>query len=130
VLRLKRVVPACHETVWSVITDTRLWPVWGPTVSAVETRQRFIGPGASGRIRTVLGFWVPFEVTLFSPGQAWSWKVAGIQATWHGVRPMGPDRSLLEFAVPFWAAPYLIVCALAARRIARIARKGMVCHQG
>jgi uncharacterized protein YndB with AHSA1/START domain len=123
VLRLKRIIPASPEAIWSILTDTRLWPVWGPSVAAVETNQRYLEPGSKGRIRTVLGFWVGYEVTHFAPGRAWSWKVAGIPATVHEVRPLGPDRSILEFAVPFWAAPYLIVCALAARRIEAIARR-------
>jgi uncharacterized protein YndB with AHSA1/START domain len=121
VLRLKRVIPASPEAVWSIITDTRLWPVWGPSVAAVETKQQRIGPGSTGRIKTVLGFRVPYEVTHFDPGRAWSWKVAGIPATWHEVRPLGADRCILEFGVPAWAAPYLIVCAFAARRIGKIA---------
>jgi hypothetical protein len=122
VLRLKRVIPASPEAVWSIITDTRLWPVWGPSVAAVETNQTFVGPGSKGRVRTVLGIWVGYEVTHFAPGRAWSWKVAGIPATGHEVRPLGPNRCILEFAVPVWAAPYLIVCAFAARRIGKIAQ--------
>ncbi|MFP4071837.1 MAG: SRPBCC family protein [Desulfovibrionales bacterium] len=111
------------DVVWTVLTDTRLWPIWGPSVRDVETAQHIIGPGSSGRVKTVFGFWVPFEVTAFEPKSFWSWKVAGIQATGHRVRHLAPGVTELEFSVPFWAAPYLAICALAARRIGRLARK-------
>ncbi|WP_306533053.1 SRPBCC family protein [Geobacter sp.] len=113
-------VRAPASATWELLTDTRRWHLWGPSVTAVECSERFIGPGSVGWVRTVIGLRVPFRITEYIAGRRWCWEVAGIPATGHRVEPLGPDRCRVVFEVPFLAAPYLAVCRLAGERIRRI----------
>ncbi len=108
------------ERVWRLITDTRTWHRWGPSVRAVDCDDRTIHAGASGRIRTPVGIWVPFVVGTFEPGSYWDWRVAGVPATGHRVEPLGANRCRLTFTVPAWAFGYGLVCRLALIRIDRL----------
>lgn len=75
--------------------------------------------GSRGRIRTIGGVWLPFEVG--SDGtRRWTWRVAGVPATGHEVEPVG-DGSRVTFEVPLLAAPYAVVCWVALRRLDAIA---------
>ena len=67
-----------------------------------------------------LGPALPFTVTEFVPGRRWSWRVAGIPATSHEVVAEG-GGSRVTFGVPLWAPAYLAVCAIALRRLERLA---------
>ncbi len=108
---------------WRLLTDTTRWPEWGPSVSRVECSERYIGLGSTGRVQTVLGFWLPFLITEFNAGRHWCWKVAGIPATGHRVESLGPDRCKVVFEVPLIATPYLLICHQAAKQIKRILEK-------
>lgn len=112
--------PAAHA--WRVLVDTTTWPKWGPSVVEVEHDGRFLGPGSTGRVRTVVGPWLNFEVNRFEEGRIWSWTVAGVQATSHKVESLGARRCRVGFEVPLFAAPYAVVCGLALQRIDRLAR--------
>lgn len=105
---------------WELLTDTSRWPQWGPSLSRVESVERYIRAGSTGRVQTLIGVWLPFRITEFIDGQRWGWQVAGIPATGHRVEPLGPQRCRVVFEVPAIAAPYLAVCRLAAERIKRI----------
>jgi len=107
--------------VWSILTDTHLWPVWGPSVTRVESTTRFITADSRGRVRTAVGLWLPFEITGFDDGRFWTWRVAGMRATGHRVEALGDDRCRLSFEVPAAIAPYLVVCGIACRRIRALA---------
>lgn len=122
---VSRRMAASTEDVWVLLTDTRMWPAWGPSITGVEPA----GPGSGGlavgsrgKVRTVLGVALPYTVTAFEPGQYWSWSVAGIPATGHRVMPLA-GGCLVTFLVPWWAPAYLPVCALALRRIERLATR-------
>jgi uncharacterized protein YndB with AHSA1/START domain len=119
-LRVSHRIAAPAERVWDVLTDPVCWPRWGPSVSAVEVSDRPIRSGSRGRIQTSARVWLPFEVTALSEGRYWRWRVAGVPATGHRVEPLDEHRSRLTFEVPWLAAPYGLVCALAARRIASL----------
>lgn len=124
-LAVSRRVAASPDVVWSLLTDIRQWPEWGPSVRAVEpapagSASTALGLGSRGKVRTVLGAALPYTVTAFEAGRSWSWSVAGIPATGHRVTPQD-GGSLITFTVPWWAAAYLPVCALALRRIERLA---------
>ena len=112
--------------VWQAITDTHLWPQWGPSVSAVQCDVRYIRAGAQGRVQTRLGLWVPFLVTTFEPGRYWHWRVSGIPATGHRVEPLDAERCRLVFEVPVWAPPYVWVCRRALFRIESLLTLGRV----
>ena len=104
---------------WRLITDTRTWPVWGPSIRGVDCKDRFICAGSSGRIHTSVGIWVPFIVGSFEPESYWDWRVAGVPATGHRVESVGSNRCRLTFTVPAWAFAYGLVCRLALLRIDR-----------
>ena len=105
---------------WETISDTYTWNLWGPSITAVDTRERFIKLGATGRIRTILGVWLPFRITSFKPQKYWDWQVGGMSATGHHIEPLAPERCRLSFTVPIWAAPYGIICHVALNRIDRL----------
>ena len=113
-------IDASAGRVWELIIDTRTWTVWGPSVKAVDCRQRYLAAGCQGRIQTPIGLWLPFYVTTFEPESYWDWRVAGVAATGHRVDPLGPQRCRLSFTVPAWAFGYGIVCRQAMLRIDRL----------
>ena len=119
-IQVGRNLDASSAAVWRVITDTRCWEQWGPSITAVECGERYIRDGSQGRIKTLLGFWVPFVVTHYENGHYWHWRVGGIPATGHRVKPLSSERCRLVFEVPIWAWPYVVVCWLALRRIDKL----------
>jgi hypothetical protein len=113
---------------WELLADTAHWPEWGPSVVAVEPAGVMVEPGLRGRVWTVAGFSVPFEITAVESGRSWRWRVAGVAATGHRVEPLGPGRCRVVFEVPAWAAPYALVCRMALGRLARLATPGTEAH--
>ena len=75
----------------------------------------------SGYVRTRLGFWVPFHIDHWEEDRFWSWRVFGFRATGHRVETIKPGLCRLSIDVPWWAAPYVIVCKIAIHRIAMMA---------
>ncbi|MEO1273482.1 MAG: SRPBCC family protein [Myxococcota bacterium] len=116
-----RVIDVPASVVWDVITDTRTWTQWGPSVTAVETRSSRLGPDSRGRVKVAGAVWVDFVVCGWEEGCYWLWKVQGVQATGHRVEPLSDGRCRLIFEVPAVAAPYLWVCRRATAAIAVVA---------
>lgn len=114
-----RVVDAPPEAVWDLLIDTRRWPEWGPSITGVECADRRIEEGSTGRVRTIGGLWIPFEVTACER-YGWTWRVAGIPATGHRVEPL-TEGCRVAFEVPVLATPYVPVCRIALSRIAALA---------
>jgi len=112
------------HVVWNLLIDSSRWSEWGPSILAVECSDRYLTALSSGRIKTVLGFSVPFAVTQFEPRKAWSWSISGIPATTHFVQSLGKGFCRLIFGVPIFAFPYLSVCLIAIRRIAKLSEGG------
>lgn len=121
-------IDATAEEVWNLLVDTERWPEWGPSVLAVDCRERFIRAGTVGRLRTPLGIWIPFVITDFDPPRQWRWRVAGVPATGHRIESLDAERTRLVFELPAIAFPYAGVCLLAGRRIARLIAHGP--HRG
>jgi hypothetical protein len=123
-LELSRVVDAPAETVWTLFTDTAVWPDWGPSIAAVDldhadgTR---IDAGTTGRVR-VAGVWLPFSITTCADYR-WTWSVARIPATGHRVDALDADRCRAVFEVSPLAVGYAPVCRVALRRLDRLARE-------
>jgi hypothetical protein len=108
---------------WALLTDTRAWPQWGPSVRAVDVPTRFITAGTRGRVQTAVGVWLSFEITHWEEGSHWSWTVAGLPATGHLIEATGPDSCRVSFTIPAWAPFYLPVCRAALRAIGRLATR-------
>lgn len=115
-------IAAPAAVLWRLLVDTDRWPDWGPTVRAVELDARRLALGSRGRVQTAVGLWVPFEITRFEEGRAWSWKVGGVAATDHKVETVDDLRCRAGFGTPWVAAPYLGVCRLALGRLDTLAR--------
>jgi hypothetical protein len=112
------------EDAWQVLTDTQLWPVWGPSVQRVDCEQRRIGPGSSGRIKTSVGFWVPFTITDYQEQKFWAWRIGRFRATGHRLEKRDANSCTVAFDMVWWAAPYLVVCLVALKRIKRLIDAG------
>ena len=121
-MQIRYFISAPPQQVWNILIDTRKWPVWGPSVKAVKSTRQYLDAGLKGYIQTVLGFWVPFEITAFEPLHFWSWKVAGIPATGHRLIKIDENHCELIFEMPAVALPYGLICRMAARHIARLAQ--------
>lgn len=109
------------ERVWEILTDTRQWPTWGPSVCQVECPQQYIDRGLQGRLKTAIGLWVRFEITNCEAPVFWDWKVAGFKATGHRLKKLSENSCELIFELPAVAFPYALICRQAANRIARLA---------
>lgn len=116
-----REIEAPTAVVWDLLTDIDRWPVWGPSVRSAALDTGVLGIGATGTVTTAVGARLSFEVTTFHAGERWGWRVAGVEATDHVVQPRGATRCRVGFGVPWPAAPYLAVCAVAMRRLDRLA---------
>ncbi|MDT5140031.1 MAG: hypothetical protein QOD58_4293 [Mycobacterium sp.] len=117
-LSVHRVIAAPPAAAWQLLVDLEAWPKWGPSIAAAELDKKYseLALQATGYVQTSLLVRVPFVVTEFEPGRSWAWKVAGIPATSHRVDPVD-GGALVTFGVPWWAAAYVTVCAIALRRI-------------
>jgi hypothetical protein len=120
---VSRAIASPAPVVWDLLTHVAAWPEWGPTVAGASVPGGVITPGARGTVRTSVGVSLPFVITRFDAGTRWAWSVGGIPATEHRVKPT-PDGCVVTFGVPLWAPGYLVVCALALRRIERLAVGG------
>ncbi|TKX72026.1 MULTISPECIES: polyketide cyclase [Halorubrum] len=119
-LAVGRDVDAPPEPTARALRDTRRWPDWSPSVRGVESADRYVETGTTGRVR-VAGVWVPFRVTT-ATRLRWDWAVARIPATGHRVdrypEDTGQCRAVIE--VPLIAAPYVPVCRRALDRFAAL----------
>ena len=112
------------EDAWRLLTDTQQWPHWGPSVSQVVCEQRYIGPDSEGRVKTVLGIWVPFVITEYRHQRFWSWRIGRFPATGHRLSVEDESTCVVAFDMPWWALPYLVVCRVALGRIKRLLTSG------
>ena len=115
-----RKMAAPQETVWDILIDTRLWPIWGPSVLNVDCQDRHIRLGSKGRVQTLFSFWLHFTVSEFRELDFWDWRIGSFSATGHKIIRTGDLSSTLCFDMPWWAVAYLPVCWLALMRIGRI----------
>jgi hypothetical protein len=118
--RVSRSVAAPPAVVWDLLVTVAKWPSWGPSVRAVELDAERITLGSRGVVETVAGIRLPFEITGFEPDRAWSWTIRGVKATDHTVETTEAGTRV-SFGVPWFAGPYLGICAVALRRLGRLA---------
>lgn len=108
--------------VWQELVDVTRWPGWGPSVrsAALDHPGVMIRAGSTGRVHTLLGVPLPFEVTEYDEGHRWVWKVAGVTATGHRVEPGStPNSCRAVIEVPAWAPAYAPLCWVALGRLGR-----------
>jgi len=120
-MQVVRTINAPLDKVWEILTDTRQWPIWGPSVCHVDSPKRYIYSGLQGRLKTIVGVWVTFEITNCEAPFFWDWKVAGFTATGHRLRKLNENKCELIFELPFAVFPYALICRQAANRIACLA---------
>jgi hypothetical protein len=118
-LEVSRRVAAAPDRVWRVLTDTELWPRWGPSVTDVECTDRFVREGSTGRVRIPGGLRLPFTVRTCRD-RRWTWDVAGVPATGHRVEARA-NGALAVFELPVLVVGYAPVCRRALGRIAELA---------
>lgn len=116
-------VAVTPEVVWKTLTDTQLWPLWGPSLVDVECSDRYITAGSSGRVKTLFCFWLPFTVTVFRPMESWSWKIGSVEATGHKLIRKSDSLCTICFDMAWWAFFYIPVCWLALLNIEKTAAK-------
>ncbi len=116
-----REIAARPETIWMVLTDTHLWPLWGPSLLRVDGQDRYIRPGSRGRVQTLFYLWLPFTISKFRDQEYWSWRIGPFRATGHKLVRTGDTSSMLCFDMPWWAVAYVPVCWLALIRIEKLA---------
>ncbi len=106
------------------LRDTLTWPKWSPTIDAVESDDRYVRSGTTGRV-SVAGAWLPFTVTECN-GRRWDWRIAGIPSTGHRVDRYAddPDRCRVVVEVPVVAAGYVPTCREALDRFAALVEDG------
>ncbi|NNF64551.1 MAG: SRPBCC family protein [Acidimicrobiia bacterium] len=122
-LRATIVIDASAYTVWSLLSEFRHWPSWGPTVRAVQADTAVVEPGVSGRVQTSILVWLPFEIETVRVGEYWDWRVLGVFATGHGVERIDTSSTRVVFSTPWWFAPYLAVLHLGLRRLRTVAER-------
>lgn len=122
-LSIGREVEAPAENAWRLLVDVARWPQWGPSVrrAVLADGATELALGVRGTVWTAVGMPLPFVITAFESGRRWDWAVAGVPATGHRVQA-APDGCRVIFDVPWWAAPYLTVCAVALARIEMLAK--------
>lgn len=116
-------IQAPAHDVWRIITDTEIWPEWGPSVRNVRCSDRFINSGSRGYVQTAFGFWVPFEISGYIYNERWTWRIYHMQATGHRIKRISNDQCRLIFDMPLFMAPYWFICAFAVRRIRHLAEQ-------
>jgi len=120
-LSITRKIPGEAARLWTILTDTALWPQWGPSVRAVQCSSQYIEGGSTGRVQTAAGIWLPFTVTEYRAQHYWNWRVCGIKATGHSITSSHGGTCSVAFTMPWWSAPYVLACHIALCRIERIA---------
>lgn len=116
-----REIASPAPVVWALLANLEHWPAWGTTVTAVDPAVGTVSLGLTGRVRTVLGVWLPFEITEMVEGESWGWRVAGIAATGHVVESTARGCRV-TFTAPSWAPFYLPVLSRGLGNLERLTR--------
>ena len=121
-LTVDRIIKAPPSAVWKLFVDLDAWPRWGPPMRRAELDDPYdaLKLHATGRVYTWLPIGIPFVITEFELQRSWAWNVAGVPGTRHEVEPVDAGTRA-SIAVPWWAAAYLSICAVALRRIDQMA---------
>lgn len=116
-------IAAPVSTAWELLTEFEHWPDWGTSIRRVESAADRVAPGVTGRVQTILGLWLPFEISEVVPNHSWDWRVAGVPATGHFLAELGPGRCRVQFTVAWALAPYLVALRMSLGRLKRMAEQ-------
>ncbi|MDJ0952768.1 MAG: SRPBCC family protein [Acidimicrobiia bacterium] len=111
-------IAASPDLVWPHIAQFDRWPAWGLSITAVESNADQVAPGVTGRVRTPVGFWLPFTIEDVTPESYWDWRVAGVRATGHHLEPTAIGTRV-RFTAPWIVAPYTVMMAASLRKLKR-----------
>ena len=120
-IETSQIVDASSNEVWRIMTDTSLWPRWGPSIRGVKCTDKHLKTDSTGSVQLFSGLWIKFVVTDFEEGRYWSWRMLGVHATGHRVEPLTTTHCRAVFEIPIIAAPYIVVCRVALKRISKLA---------
>ena len=105
-------IAAPVSAVWDLLTEFDHWPAWGASIRRVESGADRVAPGVTGRVQTILRFWVPFEISDVAANHSRSWRVAGIPATGHFISATGKHRCRVDFTVALLSQIRFRLCRL------------------
>ena len=117
--RVRRTISEPSHKVWEILTNTKYWPVWGPSIQSVTPNDTKIIQGTKGSVTTVFGFRVNFVITKFEEQNIWNWDTCGLPVTGHTVRAINARSTEVTFDLPVLIAPYALVCWIALLKINR-----------
>ena len=116
---VRRTISEPKQEVWELLTNTKYWPIWGPSIQSVNPSHTRISLGTKGSVKTILGFNVNFVITKFEDHDVWNWDTSGLSITGHTIRPINPQCTEVIFDLPVLLAPYALFCWIALRKINR-----------
>lgn len=119
-----RTIGAPAEDVWELLSRFELWPKWGPMVRRVRSDHESVAAGVTGRVATIFGVSLPFEISDVEEGEFWDWKVGGVPVTGHRLRALGSGRCEVTFSVPIVFYPYKVVLGWGLRLLQKEAESG------
>lgn len=109
-------ITAPPDRIWPYLAEFAWWPQWGMSINAVDSDADRIAPGVTGRVRTRLGFWLPFTIDDVVTEVCWTWSVAGLRATDHHLDPAA-DSTRVRFTAPWIVAPYAVLMGMSLRKL-------------
>jgi uncharacterized protein YndB with AHSA1/START domain len=115
--RVRRTISEPQRKVWELLTNTKYWPMWGPSIQSVAPRDTKIILGTKGSVKTVFGFHVSFVITKFEEQNVWDWDTCGLPVTGHTIRSISPHSTEVIFDLPVLLAPYALFCWMALHKI-------------
>lgn len=114
-LEASHVLEAPADDAWNLLVDTTRWPEWSPLVNGVESTDRRIRTGTTGRVR-VSGVWVSFRITDCSE-RRWAWRISGVPVAAHRVDALEGGRCRIVFELPLHAVGSVPICLRALERL-------------
>lgn len=109
-------IAAPTDRVWPFIAEFERWPQWGLSISRVDSDAGQVAPGVTGRVRTPLGFWVPFTIDEVVAESFWDWSIAGVPATKHHLGAQA-GHTRVRFTAPWLVAPYKAAMAMSLKKL-------------
>ncbi|WP_436343323.1 SRPBCC family protein [Natronorubrum sp. FCH18a] len=114
-LEASHVLEAPADDAWDLLVDTTRWPEWSPLVNGVESTDRRVRTGTTGRVR-VSGVWVSFRIADCSE-RRWAWRISGVPVAAHRVDDLEGGRCRIVFELPLHAVGTAPVCLRALERL-------------